>query len=109
MKKLKLDLWEDFSSTLTRKLDRVIIVNIAPPTRLLKSLHKSRTRPGKSCVAHNLRLWRFGETFVSINCKSVDCRNGTQDEVRDPRQVLARPTWVADRGWIRRKRKPKKS
>ena len=22
----------------------------------------------------------------------------TQDEVRDPRQVLARPTWVADRG-----------
>ena len=24
--------------------------------------------------------------------------NGTQDELRDPRQVLARPTWVADRG-----------
>ena len=22
----------------------------------------------------------------------------TQDEVRDPRQILARPTWVADRG-----------
>ena len=35
MKRLKLDPWKDISSTLTRKLDRVIIVNIAPPlTRL---------------------------------------------------------------------------
>ena len=37
---------ESISSTLTRKLDRVIIVNIGPPTRLLKSFHKSRSRPG---------------------------------------------------------------
>ena len=30
MKRLKLDPWKDISSTLTRKLNRVIIVNIAP-------------------------------------------------------------------------------
>ena len=40
------ELWKYNSSTLTRKLDRVIIVNIAPLTRLLKSFHTSRPRPG---------------------------------------------------------------
>ena len=29
---------------------------------------------------------------------SARSQNATQDEVRDPRQVLARPIWVADRG-----------
>ena len=34
MKKLKLHPWKDISSTLTRKLNRVIKVNIAPPPLL---------------------------------------------------------------------------
>ena len=39
MKRLKLDPWKDNSSNLTRKLECVIIVNIVPPARLLKSFH----------------------------------------------------------------------
>ena len=44
MKILELEPLKDISSTLTRKLDRVITVNISP-TRLLKSFHKLRPRP----------------------------------------------------------------
>ena len=42
LKRLKLDPWKDISSTLARKLDRVIIVNIAPPLLDFLSLFISR-------------------------------------------------------------------
>ena len=72
MKRLKLDPWKEISSTLTRKLDRVIIVNIAPPpTRLLKSFHKSRSRHGvhlmKWSIKTKLFSWCLTSTFQKFN------------------------------------------